>query len=106
MLHPREYREFEYDPFHYTPPEGEPASECLQRARDWLSNLESGTALVVSHKTWMRLLITDLLSADPIRYREALDVKIASMSVLVHVANRWRLEALNYGASAKRIIGN
>jgi broad specificity phosphatase PhoE len=101
---PEEWPKFREDPATYIPPEGEPASKCLERAMDWLAASDFQRALAVVDKTWLRLLLCALLGIPTPRYRDNLDAKIASLAVLVSTPKGWRMDALNYGATRNRVL--
>ena len=83
---PEEAAEWEKDPFTFAPQGGESGLAVTARALPVLLELvrqNSGvTILVVSHKATIRLLISSLLGFDPRRYRDNLDLKPASLSIV------------------------
>lgn len=100
---PSEWREFDDDPT-CVPPGGESVADCRDRAVAWLADIQADISLAVVEKTWMRLLLCDILGIPVNRYRTVLDLKIAAMTILVTTAVGWRLEALNYGATPIRVF--
>ncbi len=83
---PEEAAEWEEDPFTFAPQGGESGLAVTARALPVLLELvrqhRSATILVVSHKATIRLLISSLLGFDPRRYRDNLDLKPASLSIV------------------------
>jgi probable phosphoglycerate mutase len=99
-----EYERFSENPFLWHPPSGEPPAKCAQRANEWLQSVDVPYTVAVTHKTWTRLLLCDLLGIPRDRYRDAFDIKIAGITVLIKKNNMWRIDAVNYGATSKRIL--
>ena len=83
---PEEVAEWEEDPFSFAPQGGESGLAVTARALPILLELvrqhPGATVLVVSHKATIRLLISSLLGFDPRRYRDNLDLKPASLSLV------------------------
>lgn len=83
---PEEAAEWEEDPFTFAPQGGESGLAVTARALPVLLELvrqhDGGTVLIVSHKATIRLLISSLLGFDPRRYRDNLDLKPASLSIV------------------------
>ncbi|MDQ2919029.1 MAG: histidine phosphatase family protein [Verrucomicrobiota bacterium] len=83
---PEEAAEWEEDPFTFAPQGGESGLAVTARALPVLLELvrqnRGATVLVVSHKATIRLLISSLLGFDPRRYRDNLDLKPASLSIV------------------------
>ena len=83
---PEEAARWEADPFTFAPEGGESGLAVTARALPVLLELVrqniGTTVLVVSHKATIRLLISSLLGFDPRRYRDVLDLKPASLSIV------------------------
>ncbi|HMJ05099.1 MAG TPA: histidine phosphatase family protein [Chthoniobacterales bacterium] len=83
---PSEAREWERDPYSFAPEGGESGLDVTARALPVLLDLvRQHTAqeiLVVSHKATIRLLLSSLLGFDPRRYRDNLDLKPASLTIV------------------------
>jgi probable phosphoglycerate mutase len=83
---PEEAAQWERDPFSFAPEGGESGLAVTARALPVLLELvrqhKGATILVVSHKATIRLLISSLLGFDPRRYRDNLDLKPASLSIV------------------------
>ena len=83
---PDESSAWEKDPFTFAPQGGESGLAVTARALPVLLELVrlyTGAAiLVVSHKATIRLLLSSLLGFDPRRYRDNLDLKPASLSIV------------------------
>jgi probable phosphoglycerate mutase len=81
-----EYTAWEMDPFTVAPEGGESGAAVLARAlpviRGIVARHDGGTALVVSHKATIRLIISSLLGFDPRGFRDRLDQSPASLNVL------------------------
>lgn len=79
--------EYDRDPFHFRPENGESGEDVLKRAAPALSQLvkkhDGQTILVVAHKTTNRLLICKFLGLDPQQYREKLAQRPACLNVLL-----------------------
>lgn len=79
--------EYNRDPFHYRPENGESGKDVLKRATPALSQLvkkhDGHTILVVAHKTTNRLLICKFMGLDPQQYREKLAQRPACLNVLL-----------------------
>jgi len=100
-----EWKKFEEDPSVDIPRFGELPRVCLTRALTWLSNVQCRYGLAVVDKTWLRLLLCSILFIPLARYRDVIDAKISSVTVLLNSERGWRLETLNYGATSKRVFG-
>ena len=81
-----EYAAWESDPFTFAPVGGESGLAVLARAlpavRRIVTAHEGETALVVSHKATLRLVLCALLGIDPRGYRDRLDQSPACLNVL------------------------
>ena len=79
--------EYDRDPYHFRPENGESGEDVLKRAAPALSQLvkkhEGQTILVVAHKTTNRLLICKFLGLDPQQYRDKLAQRPACLNVLL-----------------------
>lgn len=83
---PKEAAEWERDPYTFAPRAGESGLAVTARALPVLLDLvrahPGGNIIVVSHKATIRLLLSSLLGFDPRRYRDNLDLKPASLSIV------------------------
>ena len=83
---PEEAAEWELDPYTFAPEGGESGLAVTARALPVLIELVRAHVgqkiLVVSHKATIRLLLSSLLGFDPRRYRDNLDLKPASLSIV------------------------
>jgi len=83
---PEEAARWEKDPFTFAPEGGESGLAVTARALPFCLNSSgknSGQSiLVVSHKATIRLLIARSSVFDPRRYRDNLDLKPASLSIV------------------------
>ncbi len=83
---PVEAAEWEKDPYTFAPSGGESGLAVTARALPVLIELvrahPGDTILVVSHKATIRLLLSSLLGFDSRRYRDNLDLKPASLSIV------------------------
>ena len=83
---PEEAAAWEEDPFTFAPEGGESGLAVTARALPVLLELvkaHPGEAiLVVSHKATIRLLVSSILGFDPRRYRDNLDLKPASLTII------------------------
>jgi probable phosphoglycerate mutase len=83
---PEEAAEWERDPYTFTPVGGESGLMVTARALPVLIDIvreqDGQTVLVVSHKATIRLLISSLLGFDARRYRDNLDLKPASLTIV------------------------
>jgi broad specificity phosphatase PhoE len=81
-----EYAAWEADPFTFAPVGGESGLAVLARAlpavRRIVSDHPGRSALVVSHKATLRLLLSSLLGIDPRGYRDRLDQSPACLNVV------------------------
>lgn len=81
-----EYAAWEADPLTFAPDGGESGIQVLARAlpiiREIVVRCPRGTALVVSHKATLRLVIASLLGFDARGYRDRLDQAPACLNVL------------------------
>ena len=79
--------EYDRDPFHFRPENGESGEDVLNRAAPALSQLvkrhDGQTILIVAHKTTNRLLICKFLGLDPQQYRDKLAQRPACLNVLL-----------------------
>lgn len=83
---PEESAEWEKDPYTFAPRDGESGLAVTARALPVLLDLVRAHAgkniIIVSHKATIRLLLSSLLGFDPRRYRDNLDLKPASLSIV------------------------
>ena len=83
---PEEYAAWEADPFTFAPEGGESGIAVLARAlpavRRIVSRHREETAVVVSHKATLRLILSSLLGIDPRGYRDRLDQSPACLNVV------------------------
>ena len=83
---PDEAAEWERDPYTFAPEGGESGLMVTARALPVLIQIvrdhPGETVLVVSHKATIRLLVSSLLGFDPRRYRDNLDLKPASLTIV------------------------
>ena len=83
---PEEAAAWEEDPFTFAPEGGESGLAVTARALPVLIELVKGhpgeAILVVSHKATIRLLVSSILGFDPRRYRDNLDLKPASLTII------------------------
>ena len=83
---PEEAAEWESDPYTFAPQGGESGLMVTARALPVLIEIVRAhpgeTVLVVSHKATIRLLVSSLLGFDPRRYRDNLDLKPASLTIV------------------------
>jgi probable phosphoglycerate mutase len=79
--------EYNRDPFHFRPENGESGEDVLKRAAPALSQLvkkhDGQTILVVAHKTTNRLMICKFLGLEPQQYRDKLAQRPACLNVLL-----------------------
>ena len=79
--------EYDRDPYHFRPENGESGEDVLDRAAPALSRLvgkhDGQTILVVAHKTTNRLLICKFVGLDPQQYRDKLAQRPACLNVLL-----------------------
>ncbi len=79
--------EYDRDPYHFRPEQGESGEDVLGRAGPALSRLvkkhEGKSILVVAHKTTNRLLICQFLGLNPQQYRDKLAQRPACLNVLL-----------------------
>ena len=84
--YPEEYAAWEADPFTFAPEGGEAGVAVLARAlpviREIVLKHEGKTALVVSHKATIRLLLSSLLGIDARGYRDRLDQSPCCLNIL------------------------
>ncbi len=83
---PEEAAEWEKDPYTFAPVGGESGLMVTARALPVLIDIvrtsPGETVLVVSHKATIRLLVSSLLGFDARRYRDNLDLKPASLTIV------------------------
>ena len=83
---PEEAAEWERDPYTFAPVGGESGLMVTARALPVLIEIvrqhAGETVLVVSHKATIRLLVSSLLGFDARRYRDNLDLKPASLTIV------------------------
>lgn len=83
---PEEASAWEEDPYTFAPEGGESGLAVTARALPVLIDLVRAhpcdEILVVSHKATIRLLLSSLLGFDPRRYRDNLDLKPASLTIV------------------------
>ena len=83
---PEETAEWERDPYTFAPEGGESGLMVTARALPVLIQIvrehPGETVLVVSHKATIRLLVSSLLGFDARRYRDNLDLKPASLTIV------------------------
>ncbi|MDQ2659477.1 MAG: histidine phosphatase family protein [Verrucomicrobiota bacterium] len=83
---PKEASAWEDDPYTFAPEGGESGLAVTARALPVLLDLvrahRGEEIMVVSHKATIRLLLSSLLGFDPRRYRDVLDLKPASLTIM------------------------
>lgn len=83
---PMEYREWQMDPFGFAPKNGETGLACMARLlpcmRKIVEDNEGLTALVVSHKAAIRLILCAALGVDARDYRDRFELYPASLTIL------------------------
>lgn len=83
---PAEAEDWERDPYTFAPEGGESGLAVTARALPVVLELvrshPAEKILVVSHKATIRLLLSSLLGFDPRRYRDNLDLKPASLTIV------------------------
>lgn len=97
---PKEYAEWEKDPYTFAPAGGESGLAVTARALPVLIDLvrqnPGENLLLVSHKATIRLLLSSALGFDPRRYRDNLDQKPAALNIVDFCdASRARLALFN-----------
>lgn len=84
---PDDYAAWEKDPFLFAPPNAEPAISVVARAipqMDYIVSQNFGkTAVVVSHKATIRLILCHYLGIPYARYRDCFELDRVSLSCLV-----------------------
>jgi len=79
--------EYDRDPFHFRPKDGESGEDVLKRAAPAMQQLVRAhpdqSIIVVAHKTTNRLLICQFLGINPQFYREKLGQRPACLNVLL-----------------------
>lgn len=90
---PKEYADWDADPFTAAPPGGETGLQVFQRAlpalRQIVTEQQGKTVLVVSHKATNRILLCSLLGMDMRSYRDTLSQDLACLNLLEFTAP-WR----------------
>jgi broad specificity phosphatase PhoE len=98
---PQDRAAFEVDPFGNPLPGGENPVDALDRGRAALDDLvrtqPNGRILVVTHSTFLRILVCALVGLDPSRYRDALPAvrNVSGAVVRRDAVGRWGLLAWN-----------
>ncbi|MEO0455275.1 MAG: histidine phosphatase family protein [Cyanobacteria bacterium P01_A01_bin.114] len=84
--YPEAYERWLTEPAWNSPPGGETAVQITSRASLVIAEIEekftSGNVLVVSHKATIRIILCSLLGIDLGRYRDRIDMPVASVSVV------------------------
>ncbi len=84
---PDEYAEWEKDPYLFSPEGGEPAIQVVQRVVPFMRKIiqanHGKTALIVSHKATLRLIIAHFMGIPHRLYRELFELDQASLSILM-----------------------
>ena len=80
------------------PTGGETATQVASRASQTITEIQqkyaSGNVLVVSHKATIRIILSSLLGIDLGRYRDRIDMPVASISIVKLDLHRPLLEVL------------
>lgn len=95
---PEAYRAWELDAYHNAPPGGESGLDALPRVErivDAISKSPARNILVVSHITYLRLLICLLIDIPLSEARKRLDVQQGRVGLLEVSGRKARLTALN-----------
>ncbi|HEY5892769.1 MAG TPA: histidine phosphatase family protein [Chthoniobacterales bacterium] len=83
---PDEMEDWDRDPYTFAPVGGESGLAVTARALPELIEIvrahPDGTALIVSHKATIRLLLSSLLGFDPRRYRDNLDQNPCALNIV------------------------
>jgi probable phosphoglycerate mutase len=97
-LSPEVYKAWEADSYHNAPPHGESglaARPRIDRVLKAIAESAAQTILIVSHITYLRLLLGLALDIPPALIRKRLDVQTGSMGVLEVSEMKGKLKALN-----------
>lgn len=81
-----DYLHWQREPAWNPPTDGETTIQIASRASSVLAEIEqkytSGNVLVISHKATIRIMLCNLLGIDLGRYRDRLDMPVATVSVV------------------------
>lgn len=84
--HLDDYINWMTEPSWNPPTNGETAVEVVSRGLSVMAEIEakfsSGNVLIVAHKTMIRILLCNLLGIDLGRYRDRMEVRVGSVSVV------------------------
>jgi broad specificity phosphatase PhoE len=97
-LTPEAYADWEADSYHNAPPHGESglaARTRIDRVLKAIDDSAAQTILIVSHITFLRLLVGLLIDIPPALIRKRLDVQTGKLGVIEVTEMRCKLKALN-----------
>lgn len=97
-LTPEAYAAWEADPYHNAPPRGESglaARPRIDRVLQAIDQSAAHTILIVSHITFLRLLVGLLIDIPPALIRQRLDMQTGRIGIIEVVERRGKLKALN-----------
>lgn len=95
---PEAYAAWERDAYNNAPPGGESGKDAqprIERVIDAIENARGEKILVVSHITYMRLLLASLMDIPPSEARLRLDIQTAGIGIIEIAARKGKLKALN-----------
>lgn len=85
-LDPESLKKFQDNGDTFSPPDGETATEVLERVSRVLGEIKKGYSdgniLLVSHRTTLRVLLCFLLGVELKRYRKAIEYLVCSVSMV------------------------
>ncbi len=95
---PEAYAAWERDAYSNAPPNGESGRDAqsrIERVLDAIDSAQGQKILVVSHITYMRLLLASLMDIPPSEARLRLDIQTAGIGIIEVTARKGKLKALN-----------
>ncbi len=95
---PQAYAAWEQDAFLHGPPEGESGLQTqprIERVLDAAMQSQAETIVLLSHKTFLRLLVGQVIGIPPNEIRMRLDVQTGKVGVLELTGRRGKLLGLN-----------
>lgn len=92
------YVAWEHDAYVNAPPGGESGQAArprIERVLDMIANTETDKILVVSHTTYLRLLLSLLLDIPPSEARKRMEIQTGGIGIIEILARKGKFKALN-----------
>ncbi len=93
------FSQWDKDPGNFRPPGGESGREAMARGAEFLDFVRdkhrNGNAILVSHRTMCRLIISYALELNSAEFRRRIAQESAAVNIIQYTKHGWRLVLLN-----------